>query len=124
MDSGLIVLAIVALALVIGVGVALVARRRRASSAHIVIGQRKIPLRDSLRIGREFWSDLPEDVLKEIELEHVELIRAADGGWEVRLYRGEYMFVDGRRSRHNRLRSGAVVTLGQSERARFQFFEK
>ncbi|MCS6774362.1 MAG: hypothetical protein NZ693_09685 [Thermoflexales bacterium] len=123
MDIGLVALAAALLIVAVVVTVHLL-RRRRAGSAHIVVGQRKIPLRDSLRIGRELWPDLPEDALREIELEHVEITRAADGSWEVRLYRGEYMFVDGRRSRHNRLHSGAIVTLGQSERARFQFFEK
>ncbi|MCS7088195.1 MAG: FHA domain-containing protein [Thermoflexales bacterium] len=98
--------------------------RRRRRGPRIIIGRRVVPLRDTLRLGRDDWADLPEDALKEVEYEHVELRRAEDGHWEVRLYKGEYMFVNGRRSRHNRLQSGAIVTLGQSERARFQFFDR
>lgn len=98
-------------------------RRRRRRGPRIVIGKRIIPLRGPLRLGRNDWAGLPEDILQEIEIEHVEILRAEDGHWEVKLHKGEYMFVNGRRSRHNRLQSGSIVTLGPSERAQFQFFD-
>jgi hypothetical protein len=95
--------------------------QRDKSQPCIVIGNKKLPLRNSLRLNRALWGNANGRAIDDVDDDHAELFQATDGAWEVRLLSGDYMFVDGRRSRHNRLRSGAVVALGQSQRAAFQF---
>jgi hypothetical protein len=94
---------------------------RQRRGPHLVIGKRRILLREPLRLGRASWQRLAGRPAPDLAEEHAELFRAADGTWEIRLLQGEHLFVDGRRARHNRLRSGAVISLGKSRQATFQF---
>jgi hypothetical protein len=91
-------------------------------SAYILIGNKKTPLRGALQLGRTYWRQLTGKSVDDIDEDHAKLFQSLDGLWEIQLSKGEFMFVDGRRSRHNRLRSGATVTLGRSHQAIFQFF--
>jgi hypothetical protein len=94
---------------------------RRQRGPRLLIGKRWIALRAPLRLGRSSWQRLTGRAAPDLAEEHAELFRAADGAWEIRLLQGEYLFVDGRRARHHRLRSGAVISLGKSRQATFQF---
>jgi len=112
----------------IGVGglvglLGLFSRRRspRPPVAQLVIGNKRFPLSEPLRLGRASWYRLTGKSVPDLAEDHAEIFRASDGAWEVRLVEGEHMFVDGRRSRHNRLRSGATVALGKSQQVVFQF---
>ncbi len=98
--------------------------RRRAPkppAAHLLIGNKRFPLNEPIRLGRASWYRITGKSVADLAEDHAELFRAPDGMWEVRLLDGEHMFVDGRRSRHNRLRSGATISLGKSQQAVFQF---
>lgn len=98
--------------------------RRRApklATAYLVIGRKRFPLNESIRLGRASWYRLTGQSVADLAEEHAEIFRASNGMWEVRLLDGEHMFVDGRRSRHNRLRSGATISLGKSQQVVFQF---
>jgi len=101
----------------------LFSRRRppKPPAAQLVIGNKRFPLSEPLRLGRTSWYRLTGKSVPDLVEDHVEFLRAPDGMWEVRLMKGEYMFVDGRRSRHNRLRSGATIALGKSQQVVFQF---
>jgi hypothetical protein len=94
---------------------------RKRSGPQLVIGNKRVALREPLRLGRSLWQRLTGRQAPDLAEEHAELFRAANGAWEIRLLQGEYLFVDGRRARHNRLRSGAVISLGKSRQATFQF---
>ncbi len=94
---------------------------RRRRGPHLIIGNRRIALHAPLRLGRASWQKLSGRTVSDLAEDHAELFRAADGAWEIRLLQGEHLFVDGRRARHNRLRSGAVISLGKSRQATFQF---
>jgi len=94
---------------------------RKRSGPQLVIGNKRVTLREPLRLGRSLWQRLTGRQAPDLAEEHAELFRAANGAWEIRLLQGEYLFVDGRRARHNRLRSGAVISLGKSRQATFQF---
>ncbi len=95
--------------------------RRRAPSAYLVIGGKRFPLSEPIRLGRASWYRITGKSVADLAENHAEIFRAANGMWEVRLLEGEHMFVDGRRSRHNRLRSGATISLGKSQQVVFQF---
>jgi hypothetical protein len=112
----------------IGVGglvglLGLFSRRRspKPPAAQLVIGNKRFPLSEPLRLGRASWHRLTGKSVPDLVEDHAEILRAPDGTWEVRLVKGEHMFVDGRRSRHNRLHSGATVALGKSQQVVFQF---
>lgn len=101
----------------------LFSRRRtpKAPSAYLLIGGKRFPLNEPIRLGRTSWYRITGRSVADLVEDHAEIFRASDGMWEVRLLEGEHMFVDGRRSRHNRLRSGATISLGKSQQAVFQF---
>ncbi|PJF48615.1 MAG: FHA domain-containing protein [Chloroflexi bacterium] len=101
----------------------LFSRRRapRTPSAYLVIGGKRFPLTEPIRLGRTSWYRITGKSVADLAEEHAEIFRAPDGMWEARLLAGEHMFVDGRRSRHNRLRSGATISLGKSQQVVFQF---
>lgn len=95
--------------------------RRRAPSAYLLIGGKRFPLNEPIRLGRASWYRITGKSVADLAENHAEIFRAANGMWEARLLEGEHMFVDGRRSRHNRLRSGATISLGKSQQVVFQF---
>lgn len=101
----------------------LFSRRRapRAPSAYLLIGGKRFPLNEPIRLGRTSWYRITGRSVADLAEDHAEIFRASDGMWEARLLEGEHMFVDGRRSRHNRLRSGATISLGKSQQVVFQF---
>ncbi|MCS6846816.1 MAG: hypothetical protein RMN52_03775 [Anaerolineae bacterium] len=101
----------------------LFSRRRspKAPSAYLLIGNKRFPLNEPIRLGRTSWYRITGKSVADLAEDHAEIFRAPDGMWEARLLEGEHMFVDGRRSRHNRLRSGATIALGKSQQAVFQF---
>lgn len=110
------------------------ARRRRPqqtqqpSSAYIVVGNKKVPLTQPVQLGRSFWQRVANQTVKasegaeEMGESYAELFQAPDGAWEVRLADGAHLYVDGLRSRHNRLQRGVLVALGPSQQVTFQFF--
>jgi serine/threonine protein phosphatase PrpC len=114
-----------ALALVgvlIGAVVWLTRSRRAPTGPGIAIGSARRALRGPRLIGRSDWRNqavLPPDVVDE----HAALFQAAGGAWEVQLRHGRHMYVNGWRSRHNRLRSGDIIALGSSGQAAFQFID-
>lgn len=98
--------------------------RRRApkpATAYLVVSGKRFPLNEPIRLGRASWYRLTGKSVADLAEEHAEIFRAPSGMWEARLLDGEHMFVDGRRSRHNRLRSGATISLGKSQQVVFQF---
>ncbi|BCX04084.1 MAG: hypothetical protein KatS3mg053_2022 [Candidatus Roseilinea sp.] len=101
----------------------LFSRRRspRAPAAYLLIGGKRFPLNEPIRLGRTSWYRITGKSVADLAEDHAEIFRAPDGMWEARLLEGEHMFVDGRRSRHNRLRSGATISLGKSQQVVFQF---
>lgn len=101
----------------------LFSRRRtpKAPSAYLLIGGKRFPLNEPIHLGRTSWYRITGKSVADLAEEHAEIFRAPDGMWEARLLKGEHMFVDGRRSRHNRLRSGATISLGKSQQVVFQF---
>lgn len=96
-------------------------RAPRAPSAYLLIGSKRFPLSEPIRLGRTSWYRITGKSVADLAENHAEIFRAANGMWEARLLEGEHMFVDGRRSRHNRLRSGATISLGKSQQVVFQF---
>ncbi|MCS7055307.1 MAG: hypothetical protein NZM18_03925 [Thermoflexales bacterium] len=102
----------------------LFSRRRtpKPPAAYLVIGSKRLPLTEPIRLGRTSWYRITGKSVDDLVEDHAEIVRTPDGmGWEARLIKGEHMFVDGRRSRHNRLRSGVTISLGKSQQAVFQF---
>lgn len=117
--GGIAVVAIIAL-----LALLLLLSRLRATkqpSACLVIGDKRYPLREPVQLGREHWKRVTGKWVSDVVDHHAELFPTSDGAWELRLAKGEYMFVDGRRSRHNRLRSGAVIALGKTRQVAMQF---
>lgn len=115
---------VLALVVVCGAVVFIARRIRAASGPHILIGSKRIALRGTVRLDRSFWRSVTGKYIADVGEDYAELFQTRDGSWEVQLRAGEFMFVDGRRSRHNRLRPGAVVTVGRTEQMAFRFFSR
>jgi uncharacterized membrane protein len=97
----------VALAAGIGGTVAFLRRRMPSPAAYLELGDgRRIPLSSQLAVGRKLFPDSDPSVKEE----HAEIYQQ-EGHWMIALKAGEAMWVDGRRSRKNRLRNGATVKL-------------
>lgn len=114
--GGIAVAAIVALLLLLSR-----LRATKQPTAYLVVGDKRYPLREPIQLGREHWKRMTGKWVSDVVDDHAELCPTSDGVWELRLVKGEYMFVDGRRSRHNRLRSGAILALGKTRQVAMQF---
>lgn len=124
MSAPALVVVIVALAAAVAAA-AFVWRRRTPQmppGPALLIGATREPLRAARGLGRADWrgvAGLPEDLVDD----HAAVVPAADGAWEAQLRRGRHMYVNGWRSRHNRLHAGDEIALGASGAAIVRFVD-
>ena len=91
--------------------------KRRDSGAYLLIGERRITLKQAQAIDARWWPGAGDDA----SYAHIEPYDK--GGWVIAVEPGSTMTVDGLHSRRNRLRSGAQIALGPGNQFAMTFMD-
>ena len=104
----------------VGVILAAVIVNNRRPRPYLLIGKRKLPLRQPMWLDQGTWLGVADVGLHE---QYAHLAPYGRDGWVITVSPNDMMRVDGLRSRKNLLHSGATVTLGENEQAAFTYID-